>query len=151
MIKLNSIQADVRKWTSGTQCDGSRHIYGLNVLRKSIYFLLGIFLCLSGCIKIAKSDNGSNIEDLPSKSWEEVGYNTNSAVKPGIPAYEGTTITYKRDGKSMLSVRLEGPALAGVAAKPEKWGFFQFPSIYRSQDNVLVATWNMSPDDGRAP
>ncbi|HEY8689117.1 MAG TPA: sialidase family protein [Chitinophagaceae bacterium] len=83
---------------------------------------------------------------LPSRPLEEAGYNADSAVKPGIPAYEATTINYKRDGKSLLIVRLEGPAIVGVATKPEKWGFFQFPSIYRSKDNIVVAKWNMSED-----
>jgi len=83
---------------------------------------------------------------LPSRPLEEAGYNADSAVKPGIPAYEATTINYKRDGKSLLTVRLEGPAIVGVATKPEKWGFFQFPSIYRSKDNIVVAKWNMSED-----
>lgn len=100
-----------------------------------------ILLCVAllGC-------SASNKIGLPSRTWEETGYNADSAVKPGIPVYEGTRINYKRDGKSLLTVRLEGPAIVGVATKPEKWGFFQFPSIYRSKDSILVATWNMSED-----
>jgi hypothetical protein len=83
---------------------------------------------------------------LPSKKWEETGYNADSTVKPGIPAYEGITINYKQEGKTELTVKLKDPTIAGVATKSEKWGFFQFPSIYRSKDKALVAMWNMSED-----
>ena len=145
MKKLNSNQAGIRKWFSGSQCYGYSHSY-LNVFRKSVYFLLSVFLCFSGCKKVSNTDIASNKADLPSMTWNEVGYKADSAVKPGIPAYAGAIITYKREGKSMLAVTLEGPAIAGVALVPENWGFFQFPTIYRTQDSILVASWSMAPD-----
>ena len=140
MKKLNPNQADIRKWFSGSQCFGYSHSYSLNIFRMLAYLLLSVVLCFSGCKIISKTD-------LPSKSWEEAGYNADSVVKPCIPAYYATTINYNRDGKSMLKVKLGEPVIVGVATKPEKWGFFQFPSIYRSQDNsALVAKWNMIED-----
>lgn len=81
------------------------------------------------------------------KTWDEVGHSLFSDIKPGIPAYENTRIAYKRDGKFLLTVRLETPAVVSVATKPETWGFFQFPAIYRSLDgSSVVATWNMAAD-----
>jgi len=145
MKKLNPSQTDIRKWFSGSQRYGFS--YRLNIFRKVVYLLLSGFLCFSGC-KVSKTGVTPNLNKvvLPSQAWEEVGYNADADVKPGIPAYEGVTITYKRDGKPMLKVRLADPAIAGVATKPEKWGFFQFPSLYRSMDHELVAMWNMSKD-----
>lgn len=90
--------------------------------------------------------NSPGKNNHPPRIIEEVGYNAYSDLIPGIPAFEGTTIEYKREGKSMLTVRLEDPGIVSVATKPEKWGFFQFPFIYRSLDNAVVATWNMAPD-----
>lgn len=82
----------------------------------------------------------------PSRTWVETGNTTNLVVQPGIPAFEAGNFNYKRDGKTILEITLTDPAIAGVATKPEKWGFFQFPSIYRSNDNRLVAMWNMAAD-----
>lgn len=78
--------------------------------------------------------------------WEEVGYNAETEIKHGIPAFSGTIVDYKQNGKTILNVRLEDPVVIEVATKPEKWGFFQFPSIYRSKDGLLVASWHMAAD-----
>ena len=80
------------------------------------------------------------------KTWDEVSHATLSDIKFGIPVYDGAIVDYKRGGKTELKVKLSDPSIVGVATKPEKWGFFQFPSIYSSQDNSVVATWNMSED-----
>jgi len=104
---------------------------------KMLIFL--IYAALLGCNSLDKSN-------LPSKITEEVGYNAYSDLKPGIPAYEGTNIQYNRNGKLMFTIRLEDPSIVSVATKPEKWGFFQFPFIYRSLDSAVVSTWNMAAD-----
>jgi hypothetical protein len=106
---------------------------------KKDFAIILLSAALLGCSVSAKIG-------LPATQWEEAVLDTDSIVKPGIPAYDGTTITYKQYGKSLLTVRLEHPVIAGVSVKPEKWGFFQFPTIYRSRDNILVAKWNMSED-----
>ncbi|HCS21746.1 MAG TPA: hypothetical protein DIW47_14510 [Bacteroidetes bacterium] len=101
-------------------------------------FLLSVVLL--GCKVSSKTD-------LASKQWNEAGFDIGTNVKAGIPAYEAGNIEYKRDGKLVLTVRLGDPAIIDVAAKPERWGFFQFPTIYRSLDNAVVAKWNMSDDE----
>jgi hypothetical protein len=101
--------------------------------------ILFLFVALAGCSVPGKLTP-------PPRLWVEKGYNIDSVVQPGIPAFDAGIFTYKRDGESILTIRLTDPAIAGVAAKPEKWGFFQFPSIYRSNDNRLVAMWNMAAD-----
>ena len=84
--------------------------------------------------------------DIPSKKWEEVGYNAETEIKHGIPAFSGTMVDYKQNGKSILTVKLETPDVVAVATKPEKWGFFQFPGIYRTKEGLLVASWHMADD-----
>ena len=84
--------------------------------------------------------------DVSSKVWEETRLNADSTVRHGIPAYKSSNIDYKQDGKSVLKVRLEEPIIIGVATKPEKWGYFQFPSISRKSDNSIIAKWNMNAD-----
>ncbi len=139
MKKLNPNKTDIRHWLSRGQCSGYSNTYSLNVFIKSIFFLLSVVLCFSGCRKITKSE-------FLSSSWDEIGTNSDLVVKPGIPAYKGTLLTYNRGGKSILTVKLEEPNIAGVATKPEGWGYFQFPYIYFSKDSVLVAKWNLAED-----
>ncbi|MCE5345233.1 MAG: glycoside hydrolase [Bacteroidales bacterium] len=80
------------------------------------------------------------------RKWEETGYDADSDIIQSIPAYNRANIDYKQNGKSILTVRLEAPAIVKVAARPEKWGFFQFPNIHRTKDDLLVATWSMAAD-----
>lgn len=78
--------------------------------------------------------------------WKEIGYNAKTEIKHGIPAFTETNVDYKKNGKSILTVKLETPVIVDVAKKPEKWGFFQFPSIHRTKDGSLVAGWHMGAD-----
>jgi len=80
------------------------------------------------------------------KIFNEVGHTPFSHINSGIPVYDKAVIAYKRAGKEVLKVKLGEPAVLGVATKEEKWGFFQFPDIYRSLDNEVVGSWNMSDD-----
>lgn len=70
-------------------------------------------------------------------------HNNNS---PGIDAYTQKSINYKRQNKSMLKVQFTEPVVISVASRPEKWGFFQFPTIGRNPDGTLLAKWNMATD-----
>ena len=106
-------------------------------MKDQIFLLCAAMFGCSSSVKMAHD----------AKTWDEVGHNLYSDIQAGIPAYENTKISYKRDGKSLMTVILETPAVVSVATKPEKWGFFQFPNFYRSiGGSALVATWNMAAD-----
>ena len=68
-------------------------------------------------------------------------------IKHGIPVYGKTAENCKCKDGSMLTVKLKEPVVISVANKPEKWGYFQFPSIVKTPDNTIIATWNMNEDD----
>jgi len=79
--------------------------------------------------------------------WDEVGeMNISDGIKPVIPAFEETTVRYKRSGNSLLNILLKKPVLVSVANKEEGWGFFQFPKIAKTNTGKLVAQWNMAKD-----
>ncbi|MFD1140274.1 sialidase family protein [Larkinella insperata] len=78
--------------------------------------------------------------------WEEQKNASLTRITPGIPAYGKTDLQYQRDGKKKLRVLLGEPVVISVAQKEEKWGFYQFPTLYRSLDGALVATWAMHTD-----
>jgi hypothetical protein len=100
-------------------------------------------LLISGLLTVYISCSKNGIH---SKEWNEVGYNATTDIKHGIPAFDAVDIDYKQNDKSVLTVRLEAPVIVDVAEKPEKWGFFQFPGIYRNENDMLVARWNMAED-----
>jgi len=100
-------------------------------------------LLISGLLTVYISCSNTDIHSI---IWNEAGYNAETDIKHGIPAFDAADIDYKQDGKSFLTVRLETPVIVDVAEKPENWGFFQFPGVYRTKDDLLVAHWNMSED-----
>jgi hypothetical protein len=100
---------------------------------KHLLFLLPFSICMS-CL-------GVGIE------WQETGFTAKTPIKPGVPAFDGASVDYKRDGKTILKVNIGEPVVVAVADKPEKWGFFQFPGIRTNKDgSLLVATWSMAQD-----
>jgi hypothetical protein len=52
----------------------------------------------------------------------------------------------RQPGKPELKVRMTQPVVVAVASRPEKWGFFQFPSLARWEDGTLAAGWSMAAD-----
>ncbi|GAB3248628.1 hypothetical protein GCM10027347_05150 [Larkinella harenae] len=105
-------------------------------MKKQLLLFIG-FLC-----------QGWAVEAQPSSSttWEERKKTSLTRLTPGIPAYGKTELQYKQGGKKKFSVALGEPVVITVAQKEEKWGFYQFPNIYRSVDGTLVATWAMHTD-----
>lgn len=80
--------------------------------------------------------------------WNERGQDLEfDRISMGVPSYEAMVVNYCRDGKTALMVGVAEPVVVAVADKPEKWGFFQFPKIYRSSSgDKIICTWNMAED-----
>jgi hypothetical protein len=97
---------------------------------------------LSGCapIKIIPETSTHVVEEKIQVSSGPLGFSQ------GYPAYAATTVDYKRKGKNILHIKFNEPVVVSVAAKPENWGFFQFPLIGTKPDGKLQVKWNMKPD-----
>lgn len=63
-----------------------------------------------------------------------------------LPVYNVITIDYRRAGNKVMGIRFKEPVVVSVASKPEKWGYFQFPSIERKPDNTIGIKWNLNAD-----
>lgn len=63
----------------------------------------------------------------------------------GIDASGRKYVNYKDDA-TRLRIHFQEPVVVAVASKPEKWGFFQFPSIGKRTDGAIQAKWNMTRD-----
>jgi len=67
-------------------------------------------------------------------------------LKEGIAAYDKMDYIYQKDGKDIFKISFGEPTVVAVADEPYKWGFFQFPGLYTSDDGEIVARWNMADD-----
>ncbi|GAB3328154.1 hypothetical protein GCM10027299_29920 [Larkinella ripae] len=105
-------------------------------MKKPALLLIG-FLC-QGWATVAQPSS--------STTWEEQKTASLTSPKPGIPTYGKTALQYKQGGKKQFNVVLGEPVVITVAPNEEKWGFYQFPNLYRSVDGALVATWAMHTD-----
>jgi hypothetical protein len=105
---------------------------------KKVIIVLACF-CFGACNTFSQTE-------LPSLQWNEKGLNAADSVTLGIPSFDGVVVNYEKSNKRILKVKLDDPVVVSVASKPEKWGFFQFPSIYRALNNSLVVSWNMADD-----
>ena len=96
--------------------------------------VLAVFMLASSC-------GGGKVTDV----WDEREL-VLTAIQPGIPCYLGSNITYRRDGKPLLSVELQEPVVLSVASKPERWGPYQFPNLFRNAKGLVEATWYLGAD-----
>jgi hypothetical protein len=64
----------------------------------------------------------------------------------GVAVYNAATVNYRRQSKNVMNIQFKEPVVVSVAAKPEKWGHFQFPSIDRNRDGAIHVRWNLNDD-----
>src|SRR5699024_9421100 len=72
------------------------------------------------------------------------------SLQEGIPAYNQISYTYKKDGESEFRVTFGEPVVVAIAKKDYGWGFFQFPSLYVSDQEEIVVKWNMAHDNAES-
>lgn len=65
---------------------------------------------------------------------------------PGVAAYQDSRLVYLHDDTRQFTVHFKQPVVVSVATKPEKWGYFQFPTIMRRLDGSLAVKWNLNAD-----
>jgi hypothetical protein len=97
---------------------------------------------------IASCNVGKNVtreKDVPLiKNRNDDGHNNQFSKE--IPAYRHSKFEYRQSDKKKLLIEFEEPVVVSVAAKPEKWGFFQFPTIMRRTDGNLAIKWHLNQD-----
>ncbi|MGJ1357812.1 sialidase family protein [Sphingobacterium siyangense] len=100
-----------------------------------------VFLGLSTCILSAF---------ISSHHAVQVNHNnldkTKGKLKEGIAAYGKSQFIYRKNKKSYFKVDFGEPIVVALADRSYGWGFFQFPSLYRTDGGQIVAQWNMGAD-----
>lgn len=74
--------------------------------------------------------------------------NNNEAldIHEGILSQKSERIKYKRAGKTIAIIELSEPVMVAQAEQEEEWGFFQFPTVGRTDDGVIRVSWQMIED-----
>jgi hypothetical protein len=103
--------------------------------------ILACCICL-GCSASKTSVSQQQREKITGEAQQTSGL---FKFKEGIPAYAEKKVAYTQAGTT-YTIDFKKPVVVGVAAKPEKWGFFQFPSIARKPDGNIQVKWNMARD-----
>jgi hypothetical protein len=116
----------------------NRHIHEKRFILKNLS--LAILIALFGC-----GNPKSETEEL--QTWDEKGLSMADGIKQGVVVKGESEFQYNRNGEPLFRIKLQEPSVIAVAEKPQGWGFFQFPNIYRNADGTLVAKWNMAADD----
>ena len=101
------------------------------MIKKS--YLLAFIFILIGCsckTMVYHEDNVKNILQ----------------VKEGILCPSSKKIIYKRNGEKIALIKLSDAVCVAQAEKEESWGFFQFPTISKSNDGVIYVNWQMAED-----
>ena len=98
-------------------------------------------------ISVVQAADTQGDEDM--STWNEEGRDKNlTFIRLGIPAYDAVNYLYRRDGQDVLKIKFQEPVIAGVAKKPEAWGYFQQPSLYRrASDGLILLTWHYADDN----
>ena len=76
--------------------------------------------------------------------------NPDFAIKEGYVSQKKETVKIIRNGKVVAKVKLGKPVLVAQAEQQEKWGYFQFPGIGRTEDGKLIVSWQMNEDSHKA-
>jgi hypothetical protein len=111
--------------------------------QRIIYSLLVASGLMAGCSSTQKAGGANRalqVEETPA------GKINIDSLPLGFAVYKATTVHYNRDGRAAFALQFKEPVVVGVATKPEKWGYFQFPTLDRLTDNSIRARWNLNDD-----
>lgn len=67
-------------------------------------------------------------------------------LKQGYISKTADTIRIKQGNNVIAAVLLSEPVVVAQAEKEEKWGFFQFPIVFRDKERNLIVKWQMRSD-----
>lgn len=71
-------------------------------------------------------------------------------IHEGVVCEHEQTVLFPQKDGTAIEVRLGEPVIVAMAEEAYKWGFFQFPSIFRTADGTLMVHWQMREDSAKA-
>lgn len=80
--------------------------------------------------------------------WEEKknAQEEKFSIREGVRSLHSQRIKYKRNGKTIATIRLSEPITISMADEPQEWGYYQFPALGIAKDGTLIVSWAMQED-----
>lgn len=115
---------------------------------RKIFLILFSFLALFLLSFVTVSNEGNDCVRKGSKKYAVIKElsEPNLTIKEGLISMWQDTVFIKREGKVVGKVILSEPVMVAQAEKEEPWGFFQFPSVYRTENDNIIVGWQMMED-----
>lgn len=73
-------------------------------------------------------------------------HNSDLKIREGVISQKEQTIRVLRDGKPIALVELGEPQKLVQANQWVRWGYYQFPRIFRAENNNIIVYWQMKID-----
>ena len=84
---------------------------------------------------------------LRSLSYESL---SDLTIREGLVCQKADTVRIIHNGECLAIVKLSDPVIVAQSEKWETWGYFQFPKIYRSENEFLIVEWQNDEDSYNA-
>jgi hypothetical protein len=104
--------------------------------------LIGVVLAGAACKPASKMGSTIQVKNVREKQPLLLV----DSLVPGTAVFNATTVKYERVEKPVFTIQFSEPVVVSVASKPEKWGYFQFPTIDRNPDQSIHVRWRRNDD-----
>lgn len=117
----------------------------MNVVNR--FFLLSIVILFLSC---SETDNlfGNRQPIYDNPNWPSImEENTpNLIIKQGFVSQKADTFRVIRNGQVKAFILLSDPIKVIQANDEQKWGYYQFPKLYRTYNGHIICKWQMKED-----
>jgi len=121
----------------------------MKTVRYILFAFVGLVLLVSFYKgNVSASDNMEYKRKRLAQITEEL--KPDLSIKEGYVSQKKETVKIVRNGKAVATVKLGEPVMVAQAEQEEKWGYFQFPGIGRTEDGKLIVSWQLSEDSHKA-
>lgn len=103
---------------------------------KRIFFQVLIISFVTGC---ASTNKIIIYDELPKEVDSFI-------INEGIISQHSEHIKYRRKGKTIAVISLSEPVIVAQAEQKERWGYYQFPVISKTDEGTLIVEWQMQDD-----
>ena len=86
------------------------------------------------------------IDDSERNAVIRIETEPNLEIREGYASQKDETVLVKKGRKTIACIHLSDPVMVAQAEKEERWGYFQFPTIFRDENGNLVVEWQMNDD-----
>ncbi len=104
-----------------------------------------MMLCISCIDKDNINKNGIDFNNSAFLCIKE-DINANKTIRQGFISEKSDTIRVLRNGVNAAIVTLSEPVIVAQAENKEIWGYFQFPVLYKADNEIIVVGWSMRAD-----